>query len=166
MTSTRFRMASLPKERYRERLAAGVCPQHPTRKLAPGKRRCRECDDYQRRYSRDHSAEKTAAAIAHKKLHGYSPNRPEVNRRAQLKYNYGISIAEYDRMEVEQGGRCAVCRRPPTRGRLHVDHDHVSGAVRRLLCGNCNRALGLLGDNPEVARRAAAYLESFAIQRG
>jgi hypothetical protein len=45
------------------------------------------------------------------------------------------------------------------RQRLVVDHDHDTGAIRKLLCHNCNRALGLFKDNIDVIRRAADYIE-------
>lgn len=43
--------------------------------------------------------------------------------------------------------------------KLAVDHDHETGRVRKLLCHNCNRALGLMKDDPELLRRAATYIE-------
>lgn len=55
-------------------------------------------------------------------------------------------------------GLCDVCGRPPTRHRLHVDHDHATGVFRGLLCLNCNQAAGLLGDDVERIRALADYL--------
>ncbi len=43
--------------------------------------------------------------------------------------------------------------------KLMVDHDHTTGEVRGLLCHNCNRAIGLLREDPERLRRAIEYLE-------
>lgn len=57
-----------------------------------------------------------------------------------------------------QGGACAICLQVRTET-LHVDHCHATGAVRGLLCGACNRALGLLNDDPGLIRRAADYLD-------
>ena len=64
-------------------------------------------------------------------------------------------------MLVAQRGVCAICERPPTDGiSLHVDHDHATGARRKLLCFRCNNSLGDLEDDPDLLRRAAAYLDA------
>jgi hypothetical protein len=78
-------------------------------------------------------------------------------RHYHLQARYGISAIDAERMLDEQGGRCAICRRQPA---VHVDHDHVTGAVRRLLCFNCNGGLGQFHDDPDLIRRAAAYLDA------
>lgn len=75
---------------------------------------------------------------------------------------YGITPAEYDVMFESQGGVCAICKNPPTegrKGRLSVDHDHVTGRVRSLLCMRCNVGLGSLKDDPNFCHRAGYYLE-------
>lgn len=56
----------------------------------------------------------------------------------------------------KQGGRCAICQR---KRKLDIDHDHDTDEVRGLLCGPCNRGVGLLGDTPDMLRAAARYLE-------
>lgn len=74
----------------------------------------------------------------------------------------------YDEQLARQNRCCAVCNQPAEKtrkGRLCVDHDHVGGALRGLLCLNCNAALGMLKDDPTVARWAAAYLRA-AQERG
>lgn len=75
-------------------------------------------------------------------------------RRRTLQRLYGITEAEYEAMWLWQGGVCAICLQPEKArdhrsGKLRelsVDHDHETGVVRGLLCHNCNKALGLLGD--------------------
>ena len=54
-----------------------------------------------------------------------------------------------------QGGVCAICRAAPA---AHVDHDHETGAVRALLCFNCNGGLRQFRDDPSLLFQAAFYL--------
>lgn len=85
--------------------------------------------------------------------------RKEINRNCRLKKQYGITIEDYNAMLDSQGGGCAICSaRPETihHGTLCVDHDHETGAVRGILCDRCNRAIGLLKDDPA---RVAAMLQ-------
>lgn len=87
---------------------------------------------------------------------------PEVVRATQLRVKFGLTIAQYDEMLEQQGGHCALC--PATSDsqgkRLAVDHCHATSKVRGLLCDRCNRALGLLADDPERMRAAALYVEA------
>ena len=84
------------------------------------------------------------------------------NRAASLRANYAITVEQHDAMLAAQGGVCAICGDAPDHRRLHVDHDHTTGVVRALLCGQCNTAIGGFGENIAVMRRAIAYLESHA----
>lgn len=86
--------------------------------------------------------------------------RRKKNYTWSLKANYGISIGDYEALVASQGGECAICGGAFTqRKRTHVDHCHETGRVRGVLCENCNRAIGLLQDRPDIARAAADYLE-------
>ena len=77
-----------------------------------------------------------------------------------LKRKYGITLAHYDAMLALQGGVCAICGRKPRADiALHVDHDHETGAIRKLLCFPCNNLLGDVKDDPSLLRAAADYLE-------
>jgi hypothetical protein len=89
--------------------------------------------------------------------------RPDYYRQKKLRAilrKRGSSIEEYDRLFVEQGGVCAICGRPELRRRLSVDHCHVAGVVRGLLCSDCNVMIGLARDDVSLLRRAIAYLEA------
>lgn len=88
--------------------------------------------------------------------------RNQEKRRSQQRWAlYGLSEAAYDSMLANQGGACAICRViPPGRGVLHVDHCHVSGTVRGLLCRSCNQGLGHFEDEIERLHRAAEYLST------
>lgn len=82
-------------------------------------------------------------------------------RHTKLKQKYGISLEEYNRLHLLQRGLCAICGKPesyPNRT-LSVDHDHLTEKVRGLLCAQCNRGIGFLGDTPEALRAALNYLE-------
>ena len=118
-----------------------------------------------------------------KRCHGqaginFKRENPEARKRyawttrvARLLRDFGITAADYERMLSEQHGLCKLCCQPEKSpgnalGRnkgprlLAVDHDHVTGVVRGLLCSNCNRAIGLLRDDPQMLRRAVLYLET------
>lgn len=88
----------------------------------------------------------------------------KLQRKWGLKHAYGILPEQYDQMSLDQGGVCAICRKPETatfKGhtkRLSVDHDHGTGRVRGLLCTACNTLLGHARDNVEVLREAIVYL--------
>jgi len=68
----------------------------------------------------------------------------------------------YNQMLDSQQNCCAICNRHKSEFKksLAVDHNHETGEVRKLLCGPCNKAIGLLQDNPIICRIAANYLES------
>lgn len=85
---------------------------------------------------------------------------PVYRRNRNLMANYGLTLADYDRMAEDQGNGCAICGGPPTgnTGRFHVDHCHKTGNIRSLLCGKCNTGLGSFDDSPEKLRLAIAYL--------
>lgn len=87
---------------------------------------------------------------------------PEYSRRSNLKRNFNITPEEYDMMLAKQVGVCAICKQAETSKRttfLAVDHCHTTGAIRGLLCNNCNRGIGLLKDSPELLQAAKVYLE-------
>lgn len=85
-------------------------------------------------------------------------NRDQIRaRKAKVR---GWTAEQVLAAEAAQGGRCAVCDRPPTGARgLHCDHDHETGAPRQLLCHNCNLALGHAEDSPARLLALAAYLQ-------
>lgn len=116
-----------------------------------------------------------AKATAHRKTpHGrammvarvmkYRQRRPEANkntkRKVHLKRAFGISIEDYDRRLSEQGGVCAICRKPPAGHLAHlvVDHDHNTEQIRGLLCHRCNLGIGHFRDSVSLLDAAKAYL--------
>jgi hypothetical protein len=71
---------------------------------------------------------------------------------------YGITPLQFEEMNQQQNGLCAICKGPPSRKNLDVDHDHTTGHVRGLLCSACNLAIGKFKDNPDLLEAAATYL--------
>jgi hypothetical protein len=83
---------------------------------------------------------------------------------AALRRRYGLTLAEVEGLLEAQGHRCAVCLCPlslTSKPKPCVDHDHVTGNVRGILCGPCNLGIGNLHDSIEMLRAAADYLERF-----
>lgn len=75
---------------------------------------------------------------------------------------YGLTEQDWDRLLAQQRGKCAVCRTAQPglrRESWNIDHDHVTGQTRGLLCGRCNLGIGQLGDDPELLRAALHYVE-------
>jgi hypothetical protein len=82
------------------------------------------------------------------------------DRKSYLKRTYGITLEQYEVMLAAQGGVCAICQEArPEERTLHVDHDHVTGEIRGLLCFRCNNAIGDLRDNPALVLALLDYLE-------
>ena len=86
---------------------------------------------------------------------------PDVNRRKQIVRAYGITLEEYDEFLRKQGGGCAICgsTKCPHGYSMPVDHCHITGKVRGVLCDQCNKALGLLGDDVDLLMKAIRYLQ-------
>lgn len=87
------------------------------------------------------------------------------NRKTHLKVNYNLSLEEYSSMAINQNNCCAICNKPETtflngkQRKLAVDHDHKTGKIRELLCGDCNTTLGKLNEDIELFNKFIKYLE-------
>lgn len=109
----------------------------------------------------DHSNREERASY----FKSHREQNPLAWKNSYLEQSFGISLAEYGEMLVAQNGVCAICKQPETHMRngkvkaLAVDHDHKTGAIRGLLCFDCNTGIGKLKDDPEVMRSAIQYLE-------
>lgn len=115
---------------------------------------------------------KNVRALARKKRHAFLELPEEEKKRLRdirqdkkykerLKYDYGMTVEDYEALSAYQGDCCAICKVPSLSlsQRLAVDHCHATGKVRGLLCKACNAALGLLKDSPEVLETAFKYLK-------
>ena len=89
-------------------------------------------------------------------------NKEKINARLKanrLKYLYGISIDQYKSILEQQEGRCAICNTDSLR--MHLDHDHITGNVRGILCTKCNMGIGLLKDDFALLQKAVDYLKKY-----
>ena len=76
---------------------------------------------------------------------------------------YGMSVNQYDDLLIKQDYRCACCGRHKSefKRRLHVDHCHVTGEIRGLLCTLCNPLIGYAKENIVMLEQAKDYLLKF-----
>jgi hypothetical protein len=91
-----------------------------------------------------------------------SPCHAKRSAAHYAKRTYGLTLDDIAALVEAQGGSCAICE---TRPAVHVDHDHLSGSVRGVLCFPCNVALGHLKDDPLLFRKAIDYLERTTWQK-
>jgi len=84
-------------------------------------------------------------------------------KKYSLKKRYGITLDEYLDKVLEQENRCAICdlKGEDFSRDLAVDHNHITGKVRGLLCTNCNTAIGKLNDDSILIQKALDYLEKY-----
>lgn len=87
-------------------------------------------------------------------------------RKWNLPAKYNITSERFDEMLKEQDYKCACCGieldiTGKQHNKPHVDHNHLTGEVREILCGNCNLAAGKVKDSSEIARKLADYLKKW-----
>lgn len=86
----------------------------------------------------------------------------------RLKY-YGITKQEFEELRESHNDCCAICgmseedawNKKTKHYGLYIDHCHLSGEIRGLLCHSCNLIIGHAKDNIERLKSATSYLESF-----
>lgn len=132
---------------------------------------CRECErKFRLAYYAEHRERFAAASRKWSKTHPeqrnatkrawYARNKEHQKRVVRLRM-YGITADKYQELFTQQGGVCAVCRKPCITGRmLAVDHCHKTGKIRGLLCSPCNSALGFVKDDLTRLEALVSYLRS------
>ncbi|AVR56697.1 HNH endonuclease [Microbacterium phage Didgeridoo] len=105
----------------------------------------------------------TARGLASAK---WRANNPEAYARLMRQSNwraYGVTDIDQAEQLYQDSTVCAACGEPAPDGQvLHLDHDHATGKPRGMLCGRCNRGIGMFDDSPAKLRAAIAYLEAHA----
>ena len=127
---------------------------------------CKKCRaEYEKTYSANPKRKAARVTYAKKWASKNVTHVAEWHRSRHIQTRYGLSEGEYEEMLTSQGGVCGICRNPETAvhwssisKRLSIDHDHVTGKVRGLLCDKCNRGLGYFGEDAARLHAASVYL--------
>jgi hypothetical protein len=94
----------------------------------------------------------------------YEKTEKGVKARARKERNtllkkYGLTVSQFDQLSEAQNGVCAICKEENSlHDKLYVDHDHLTGEVRGLLCVRCNAGIGMFLDSTERLQSAIKYL--------
>lgn len=122
---------------------------------------CRECRSFARKlnYNKNHVQSKEKSRL---KSLEFRKTRKDYLRDYDLKRYYGISLKDYETLLSSQNNTCKICKTAEPGGKhkiFNVDHCHITGKVRGLLCTGCNMALGGFKDNIETLKIAIDYLQ-------
>lgn len=117
---------------------------------ADGKRRCSYC-------KQPKLTDEFSKSV--KTLSGFQTRCKDCALATAWRKAYGLTREEALRLVQERkAASCAVC---DTSDDIHLDHDHETNALRGFLCGNCNRALGLLRDDPARIQELLNYITKY-----
>lgn len=129
-----------------------------------GTSQCKQCErDRKAGYMRERRASNIEAARKYDRE--YRKANPKKIRSINLKRLYGLTLEDFNRILLQQDNKCAICPHEHLDGHkstiLHVDHDHITGANRGLLCKKCNTGLGEFKDNIQWLLNAVEYLKKY-----
>lgn len=71
---------------------------------------------------------------------------------------YGITLEQKEKIRLDQGKKCAICKKEITLSQSKVDHNHITRKVRGILCNNCNTGIGHLKEDVKILKEAILYL--------
>jgi hypothetical protein len=94
---------------------------------------------------------------------GIHPYCKECSSARHLMGKYGMTPEDKSYLYLMQKECCATCLEFVELEKIHVDHCHKTGRVRGLLCSSCNKALGLVKDDPLTCQNMMNYLQANAV---
>lgn len=124
----------------------------------------KECNERSRKYNKEHyDANKEELKQYQKEYRANDDNKIKIKEYLK-KYHikkHGITPEQRIEMFNMQEGKCKICGKHQSelKRQLLIDHNHITGKVRGLLCNNCNIMIGMSNDNSERLRIAADYLD-------
>jgi hypothetical protein len=116
--------------------------------------RCKTCHAEAARAEWAKSPERRAKD--RERLRRWRKANPAKVRAQDLRKLYSLDAASFEAMLIAQQRRCAICETPNPGC---VDHCHLTGRVRGILCRACNTGLGQFYDNPKLLLSAIKYVE-------
>lgn len=120
---------------------------------------CKQCKkSYQERYRKNTKHKQNRKEYCKQPV-----NKQKVKEKIFFKL-YGITWEERNQILIYQNHKCAICsvdELEAGKKGLVMDHNHMTGEPRALLCNNCNRGIGYLKDSIEICKKASEYLDSF-----
>lgn len=130
---------------------------------------CKGCNkaDHQRRYTSNPEKERDRSNSYRANLREVNPVKLQLSsRNTKLKKYYGLSIDKVEAMKKQQNYCCFICKEHESTIKsygLVVDHSHETGSIRKLLCSNCNTALGLVKENISILNNMVNYIETHTV---
>jgi len=94
-----------------------------------------------------------------------NPEKVKIHHKTKTLKLYGATIEDWENLKLKQNNSCAICGTHEsniTLG-LAIDHDHVTGKIRSLLCVKCNTGLGCFNDNVVLLNKAIMYIGEHTI---
>lgn len=119
---------------------------------------CRTCQ------RKSHQKYKKTAKGKQKSKRHRTKNK-EYYRLYHIQRTYGLTKEEYDSLLTLQQNVCAICETSFAKAQPNVDHNHITGEVRGLLCSSCNQGIGQFRENTTTLRKAIGYINSYAKNR-
>lgn len=99
--------------------------------------------------------------LCSKQYKSWAQRNPEKRKDIRFRSRYGITLDKFNEILIEQKYKCKICDKTQEQlGKcLHVDHCHKTNKIRGLLCGKCNKGIGLFNDNVFLLDKASLYLK-------
>ena len=93
-------------------------------------------------------------------LHGWCKECSDKKTKENGRKRLGLTPEEYESLFNRQGRVCAICGAAVSGKKdFHLDHDHVTGKIRGILCRHCNSILGMAKDDIVILQKAITYLK-------
>ena len=138
-------------------------------------KRCCSCKeekdifDFHKDKSREDQKYPACKKCTNKRNHLYqvrvkdTPHYKTRGRRNWIKYEYGISLEDYEKLLIQQNFLCFICGKQLGlfKKHTHLDHNHKTKKIRKFLCRGCNQGIGNFEENTKNMGNAINYLKEY-----